>query len=89
MEGAITQPDLLRPRMTTDPCQRSRYVVTLTAEQFTRICKPRSHPAQCPSKAILIYSWNECDEGGNAIIPIWTGGTPDTSRIAALQKVAW
>jgi hypothetical protein len=42
-----------------------------------------------PSKAILIYSWDECDEGGNAIIPTWTGGAPDTSRITALQKVAW
>jgi hypothetical protein len=28
-----------------------------------------NNPAACPSKALLIYSWNECDEGGNVLCP--------------------
>jgi hypothetical protein len=28
-----------------------------------------AHPAACPSRALLIYSWDECDEGGNPLIP--------------------
>jgi hypothetical protein len=76
------------------PVNEASYVIAPTAEQLTAHLQAavgyvESHPAQCPSKAILIYSWNECDEGGNAIIPTWTGGAPETSRITALQRVRW
>lgn len=37
----------------------------------------------CPSKTLLMYAWNEFDEGG-WLCPTWTGSTPDTSRVAAL-----
>jgi hypothetical protein len=91
-----------RPRAETSPAfarvqkpvGETPYVTAPTAEQLTAhllaaVRYVANHPTQCPSKAILIYSWNECDEGGNAIIPTWTGGAPDTSRIEALQRVAW
>jgi hypothetical protein len=26
------------------------------------------HPIQCPSNLVLIYSWDECDEGGGALV---------------------
>ena len=71
-----------------------KYAIAPTTDQLTAHLQAAvdyvaSHPAQCPSKAILIYSWDECDEGGNAIIPTYTGGAPDTSRITALQGVTW
>ena len=34
-----------------------------------------SHPVACRSRALLIYSWDECDEGGNGLIP--TLGRPE------------
>ena len=27
-----------------------------------------AHPDNCPSAHVLIYSWNECDEGGGALL---------------------
>jgi hypothetical protein len=47
------------------------------------------HPIICPSHALLIYSWDECDEGGNAIIPSYSHGRPNTSVLKALSRVAW
>jgi hypothetical protein len=29
----------------------------------------RNHSTQCPADALLIYSWDECDEGGNPLMP--------------------
>jgi hypothetical protein len=85
-----------RPRAHMSPNSTGvpRYAVAPTADQLTAHLQAAvsyvvSHPSQCPSKAILIYSWDECDEGGNAILPTWTGGEPDTSRISALQRVDW
>lgn len=40
-----------------------------------------------PSQAIIIYAWNEHDEGG-WLSPTWTaGGKPNTARIDALRAV--
>jgi hypothetical protein len=47
------------------------------------------HPETCPSKTLLIYSWDECDEGGNAIVPSYTPRGPNTSVIDVLRRVAW
>jgi hypothetical protein len=90
-----------RPRAQTPPSfigvhkpREDVYVVAPTADQLSAHLQAAvsyvvSHPTQCPSKAILIYSWDECDEGGNAIIPTYTGGPPGTSRIASLRRVTW
>jgi hypothetical protein len=42
------------------------------------------HPSACPSKTLLIYSWDECDEGGG-LIP--TFGDPRGSYISAIAPV--
>ena len=71
------------------------YVVPPTGAQLTTHLQAAvsyvvANPTQCPSKAIIMYSWDECDEGGNAIIPTYgTGSGPDTGRITALQGVIW
>lgn len=45
------------------------------------------NPATCPANAVLIYAWNEHDEGG-WLCPTWTpSGIPDTSRIDAVAEV--
>jgi hypothetical protein len=43
-----------------------------------------SHRAACPSKTLLIYSWDECDEGGG-LIP--TLGDPKGSYLSAIGPV--
>ena len=37
-----------------------------------------ANPAACPSRALLIYSWNECDEGGGELCP--SLGDPPPSK---------
>ena len=44
----------------------------------------RSNPAAYPARRALIYSWNECDEGGSALIPTWTPSGPNTAILSAL-----
>lgn len=44
----------------------------------------RAHPNACPSKVLLIYSWDECDEGG-AIVP--TLGDPTGSYLKAIAPI--
>jgi hypothetical protein len=46
-----------------------------------------SNPAACPSKAILAYSWDECDEGGSALIPTYTSGGPNHAILDAVGLV--
>jgi hypothetical protein len=43
-----------------------------------------SHPSACPSKVLLIYSWDECDEGGG-LIP--TLGDPNGSYLSAIAPI--
>jgi hypothetical protein len=41
----------------------------------------------CPANAIIMYAWNEHDEGG-WLVPTWTaGGKPDTARLDAIRRV--
>ena len=44
----------------------------------------QSNPLVCASKSLLIYSWDECDEGGG-IIP--TLGDPNGSYLSAIARV--
>jgi len=46
-----------------------------------------AHPDAAPSRAILIYAWNEHDEGGWLCPTIREDGSPDDSRLKALAKV--
>ena len=45
------------------------------------------YPTVCEARAILIYAWNEYDEGG-WLAPTWRkSGNPDTSRLTAIRAV--
>lgn len=51
---------------------------------LTFVCE---HLDVCPANTVIIYSWNEHDEGG-WLVPTWTPeGTPDTSRLDAIADV--
>ncbi len=47
----------------------------------------RKHPAHCEAKSIIIYAWNEYDEGGWLAPTLGRNGKPDTSRLDAIQKI--
>jgi hypothetical protein len=47
----------------------------------------KANPAVCPANTIIVYAWNEHDEGG-WLCPTWTpSGQPDTSRLDAIRSI--
>ena len=45
------------------------------------------NPDLTPANAVIIYAWNENDEGG-WLMPTWTAqGQPDTDRIESVGRV--
>lgn len=46
----------------------------------------QDHPDICAAKAVVIYAWNEHDEGG-WISPTWTPTGPDKSRLNAIRAI--
>lgn len=74
--------DMLRFWVAPSPAQ-------LTAHLQAAADLVAARPAACESKAIIIYSWDECDEGGNALIPSYTPSGPDTANISAAHFVRW
>lgn len=46
-----------------------------------------THPAVFPAKAIIIYAWNEHDEGGWLSPTIGTGGRPNMERLDAIRQI--
>ena len=61
------------------------YALPSTSELATHISAAvhfiQSNPGACPSRVLLIYSWDECDEGGG-LIP--TLGDPAGSYLSAI-----
>lgn len=47
----------------------------------------KEHPDACPAQSVIVYAWNENDEGGWLSPTLKADGTPDTARLDALQKV--
>jgi hypothetical protein len=47
----------------------------------------RKQSALCESQAIILYAWNESDEGGWLAPTRSSDGTPDKSRLNAVQRV--
>jgi hypothetical protein len=46
-----------------------------------------AHPDVCPANTVIVYAWNEHDEGG-WLCPTWTpSGQPDTSRLDAIRSI--
>ena len=47
----------------------------------------RDNPKVCPANAVVIYAWNEYDEGG-WLAPTWAGeGKVNGERLAAVRSV--
>jgi len=45
------------------------------------------YPETCPARTVILYAWNEHDEGG-WLCPTWTPtGRPDQQRLEAIRKV--
>jgi hypothetical protein len=55
----------------------------LRAEIQAAVAFVRAHLQTCRSNALLIYSWDECDEGGNPLIPT-LGRPPGKSLMEAI-----
>jgi len=47
----------------------------------------RSHPRICTANTIIIYAWNEHDEGGWLTPTRGANGKPDTSRLDAIRNI--
>ncbi len=47
----------------------------------------KDNPRSCPAKTLLIYAWNEHDEGGWLCPTFRANGKPDDSRLRALGRV--
>jgi hypothetical protein len=67
----------------------TQYYVLPTPKEFAKhvgaaVDFIHQHTTACPSKALLIYSWDECDEGGS-LIP--TLGDPRGSYLAAIARL--
>jgi hypothetical protein len=64
---------------------------TFTAEECAQALKEAldfvaANPQACPANTVIIYAWNEFDEGG-WLCPTGANGKPDTSRIEAVGKI--
>jgi hypothetical protein len=42
------------------------------------------HKGACPADVFLIYSWDECDEGGSPLVPTYRQGSPNHSILDAV-----
>jgi hypothetical protein len=47
----------------------------------------RSNTRACPSNNVLLYSWNECDEGGSVLCPTWSESGDDRTVLGAVSMV--
>jgi hypothetical protein len=66
------------------------YVVPASPAEVARLVQDgvdfiREHPSQCPEKLGLIYSWDECIEGGNVLDP--TLGDPEGHLLATVGSL--
>lgn len=70
---------------------RNNYYVLPTASQLTTSLQAAvsyvvANPSIVPTKAILIYSWDECDEGGG-MIPHYNPANPSVPDLTVLNAV--
>jgi hypothetical protein len=58
------------------------------ASHFTSvIAQVTNNASACPANKALAYSWNEFDEGGGGLCPLWTAAGPNSAILAALTGV--
>ncbi|HEY3325252.1 MAG TPA: hypothetical protein VGP72_32670 [Planctomycetota bacterium] len=46
-----------------------------------------AHPQVCPARAIIVYAWNEYDEGGWIAPTLGADGKPNLERLEALREI--
>jgi hypothetical protein len=61
----------------------------LTSELQDAVTYVNANVATVPTTLILIYAWDECDEGGNCLMPQWTSGGPNLTTTNAVGAVTW
>lgn len=69
-----------------------RYYATPTPQQLadhleTALQFVAAEPELCPARAVLVYAWNEHDEGGWLCPTRGADGRPDTSRLDAIATM--
>lgn len=73
----LTQATFPAPASPTEIADHLRRALTFAA----------GSPETCPAQTVIVYAWNEHDEGG-WLCPTWTpAGPPDDSRLQAVRKV--
>jgi hypothetical protein len=69
----------------TFPATATPYEIAAHVDRALAFTK--ANPSICSANTVIIYAWNEHDEGG-WICPTWTpSGKPDTSRLDAIRAV--
>ena len=72
--------------------QQKTFPATATPEEISAhlgraLAFVRANPAVCPANTVIVYAWNEHDEGG-WLCPTWTpSGQPDTARLDAVRPI--
>ena len=69
-----------------------KYYASPTPEQLAEHLREamtwtERHEAQCPAQAVIIYAWNEHDEGGWLCPTLNADGSPNTSRLDAIEQM--
>jgi len=75
-----------------DYAKQATFPATATPEEIAAHLRRalrfvEAHPFVCAANTIIMYAWNEHDEGG-WLCPTWTpSGEPDTSRLDAIREI--
>jgi hypothetical protein len=76
-----------RPNIDMDAYVVAGTPAQIAAQVQAAIEYVRTNPEICPARTALIYSWNECDEGGSALVPTYTAAGPDHAVLDAVGAV--
>ena len=63
------------------------YVLPTPEELAAHVGEAMALAEQCPAKTLIVYAWNEHDEGGWLCPTLGAGGKPDASRLEAIGRM--
>lgn len=63
------------------------YVLPTPEELAAHVEEAMASAEQCPAKTVIVYAWNEHDEGGWLCPTLGAGGKPDASRLEAIGRM--
>ena len=61
----------------------------LEAEAIRLRAWMRDNAASCPTGHVLVFAWNEFEEGGWICPNVGAGGNADLGRLTAFQRASW